>query len=292
MCSLLLCALEVLAQSWCAPGARWHHEIPYTAWGDYGYVETQYVGDVLFADALCQEFVIMEHGYSDQTNSPWEGGPFTMHTTSSPDGLVQLWDGSGFDTLFHFGAVPDDHWLFPPSLNETGTLITVTDTGHADVGGISLRYLAIEATIEDIVFVADTVFERIGPIALYIDIPLTGNFLTDGGYGRLRCYSDDEMSITRVEGPCEIPLGTGGVDPDRRISLYPNPCTTSFELSLPMTAPNTTLTLLDVMGREARTWTVLPGQHGFSTSGIAAGNYVLRTDIDHTVSSIPLIIAP
>lgn len=289
-----LCMTGATAQSWCAPGARWHHEIPYTSWGDYGYVETQYVGDILFADSLCQEFAIMEQGYSDQTNSPWEGGPFTMHTTSSPDGLVHLWDGSTFDTLFHFNAVPGDHWLFPILLAETGTRITVTDTGHASLGGLSLRYVAIEATIEDIVFVADTVFERIGPIQMYINIPITSYFLVDGGYGGLRCYEDEEINIRRVDGPCEIALDIASSPFGSNVEVFPNPTSNVVWLRWHGNTDPYLAEIHDMSGRVILRWPVMNGTEQIfqlQVSDVAEGQYVLQLSSRSSVQRIPLIIA-
>ncbi|MBL7951845.1 MAG: hypothetical protein JNM62_08995, partial [Flavobacteriales bacterium] len=239
-----------LAQSWCAPGALWYHEYPYTASGDHGYVETRYTGNVLFADSVCEAFSIVEHGWSDQTSTPWQGGPFTMHTRTSADGSVHLWDGTAFDTLFHFSAVPGDHWRFPSTWWDEGTRITVTDTGHATLDGLSLRYLTIEATLADIVFVADTIFERIGPLQMFLDVQLSHQFLIDGGYGALRCYSDDEIEVIRVEGPCAIALGTEEAQAVGLPVLFPNPGTDRLTITTHQAlAPNSTVQLVDAQGR-------------------------------------------
>lgn len=284
----LLVTMQAAAQSWCEPGALWYHDYPYTAWGDHGYVETRYTGNVLFADSVCETFTIVEHGWSDQTNTPWQGGPYTMYTHTAPNGLIHLWDGSAFDTLFHFGAVPGDRWQFPTSWLDGGTTMIVTDTGHAMVSNTALRYLVVEATFEDIIFLTDTIFERIGPLELYLDISSSTYFLIDGGRGRLRCYSDADLEIHRVEGPCEIGLSADVLDGSPSISIGPNPASDQvnvFGITIPTSA-----SLMDLTGRSVRNWKLSPGQSPLNTAGIPSGSYVLR--LWHAGVDLPLIITP
>jgi len=283
------------AQSWCAPGARWHHEYPYTSSGDHGYVETSYTGHVLFADSVCEAFTIIEHGWSDQTNTPWQGGPFLLHTYTAPDGSVYSWDGSAFDTLFHFTAVPGDHWNFPTTWWEEGTRITVTDTGHTTLGGLSLRFLAIEATLEDIVVVVDTIFERIGPIQLFLDVQLSHYWLIDGGYGALRCYADEDMELIRVAGPCEIALGLEEARKVGTFAIYPNPASTFVVLEVDLAAEpmNPAIVIQDITGRVLKQLIVASEQQQLvlDSREFAPGTYnVVLTNHDSTQLTKNLVI--
>jgi len=251
LATLVTCwATGAFAQAWCVEGAQWHHEYAYTAWGDVGYVETQYEGDFPFADSLCQRFVRMEHIYSYQTNTVHETGPFTWYTHTGPDGLVYAWEGASFDTLFHFNAVPGDRWHFPNMGWAGAPLITVTDTGHLAIDGLPLRFLAVNATLDDIIQVQDTIIERIGPMNLFLDVAISYQFMIDGGLGELRCYTDPVLALTHVEGSCTIALGTAPTLETTAIRPYPNPSTGALRLSLSDLGWTTArITIRDMQGR-------------------------------------------
>ncbi|HQW05205.1 MAG TPA: T9SS type A sorting domain-containing protein [Flavobacteriales bacterium] len=292
--TLVLAVLQCFAQSWCAPGAQWYHNYAYTSWGDVGYVETHYTGDVLFSDSVCQEFEYTEHIYSYQSNNSFEAGPFTMLTTTSP-GIVHIWTGTEFDTLFHFSAVPGDHWQAPGDWTFTETRIEVTDTGHVALEGRSVRYQTIDLSFDDVVWVSDTVYEGIGPVQMYLNIPISYQVMIDGGYGGLRCYTDEEVDINRVEGPCEIALGVVSMELEGAMDIFPNPCTTQATVDWPSGTPVEQCTLTDASGRVVRQWnprTLTAAQHTFSVVDLSSGMYSLQVRAKDGVRSGRILVAP
>ena len=263
-----------MSQSWCAPGASWHHEYAYTSLGDVGFVATHYAGDVPFADSLCQELVVTEHIYSYQTNTVSTSQPYSFYTTTS-GAMVHLWTGSEFDTLFHFAAVPGDHWRLPIDLPSVDARITVLDTGQVILDGESIRYQAVDVNYEDIVSVNDTIFERIGPLEMFLNIPISYQFLIDGGHGGLRCYADEEINVTRVEGPCEIALGTSLLTKNKEMAIMPNPGTDVLGIHLPGSV-NVVYELAGMSGRVLRSGMLRPGTTSVDTSTLPSAVYVLH----------------
>ncbi len=275
-CLWLLYSTCGMSQSWCAPGASWHHEYAYTSWGDVGFVGTHCAGDVPFADSLCQELVVTEHIYSYQTNTVSTSQPYSFYTTTS-GALVHVWTGSEFDTLFHFAAVPGDHWRLPIDLPSVDARITVLDTGHVILDGESIRYQAVDVNYEDIVSVNDTIFERIGPLEMFLNIPISYQFLIDGGHGGLRCYADEEIDLTRVEGPCEIALGIAPLNRNEDVAIWPNPTADWATFSCTCTG-DAHLRVTDAQGRVV---THLPiaaerGQIVWDTRQVPAGVYTVE----------------
>lgn len=163
--SLLLLTTHTSAQSWCAPGARWHHTYSNPSIGDLGYSVTEYLGDVLFQDSVCQQFAVTDHLYSLQTQTSFVEGPFAWYTTSTAD-IVYLWTGLAFDTLFRWDAVPGDRWYVPDAWKDEHSIIEVTDTGHVALAGMNRRWLAA-GTYVDGSPGPDTLVEGIGPMKAY-----------------------------------------------------------------------------------------------------------------------------
>lgn len=114
-------------------------------------------------------------------------------------------------------------------------------------------------------------------------------------YGAYHGYDDgttndtEQRMVSRLYG---LDVGMRERQEEPRISVFPNPCTSSFELRGRMRTSNSSLILLDAMGRIIRTWPTHPGQQTFSTSGIAPGNYIVRYSSDATHSSTSLLIVP
>lgn len=264
-------------QAWCVEGAQWHHEYAYTAWGDVGYVETRYEGDFPFADSVCQRFVRVEHIFSYQTNTVHEAGPYTWYTCTGSNGLVNTWDGVSFDTLFHFGAVPGDRWYFPDMGWAGAPLITVTDTGHLAIDGLQLRFLAVNATLGDIVQVQDTIIERIGPMNLFLDIANSYQFMIDGGLGELRCYTDPVFALSRVEGDCTIALSTTPTAVSTVTRPYPNPSTGPLRLNLAdLDWTTARITVLDMQGRPMAEAVLHKDTPELDLREIPPGSYMVR----------------
>lgn len=265
------------AQQWCSPGATWYHEeTEYAMLGYDSYVETRYTGDVLFADSLCQRLsytVFTYHEPSQMTYTP-EWGDFHTITTA---GVVYLWEQTRFDTLYYFAAGPGIHWGLPSPSDMAGELrVTVLDTGRAFIDGHDLIYQVVQVTDEDggVYFPADTIFDRFGPLHMYSIMGYSQGLLIDGGFHSLRCYSDDEMSYTRVEGRCDIGLGIAAPPQQRTVTLYPDPAFDRLWLvGLHADVP-LRMAVYDMQGGMVLWETILP-QAGLNVSQLAPGLYFI-----------------
>ncbi|MBK7483024.1 MAG: hypothetical protein IPI72_09800 [Flavobacteriales bacterium] len=129
-----------------------------------------------------------------------------MLTTTSP-GIVHIWTGTEFDTLFHFSAVPGDQWQAPGDWTFTETRIEVTDTGHVALEGRSVRYQTIDLSFDDVVWVSDTVYEGIGPVQMYLNIPISYQVMIDGGYGGYAAIPTRRSTSTVLKVLVRCPWG-------------------------------------------------------------------------------------
>jgi len=241
-CALLL-GVSASAQNWCPTGAVWNHTY-YGCLGctDTGYVHTAYAGDTLFQGSTCQILDATKHSWDIYT------GIYTVEhlgpqITRGQNDLVEKWNGSSFDTLFHFASAPGDSW-YPLGMGMG--VVTVLDTGHAVVDGLSLRYLVMDMDLG--LGTTDTVFARMGFLHYYVD----GNslFYADLGLGPLRCYLDDQIDYSTGMGPaCEFTLGSGQRPYQGHCGLFPNPGSGAFTLSYHAQSVVGELQVRDLSGR-------------------------------------------
>ncbi|MBK9762842.1 MAG: T9SS type A sorting domain-containing protein [Flavobacteriales bacterium] len=258
-------------QYWCPPGAQWNNDY-WTPSGEVGYLVTTYNGEVLFNDSLCQELSTVGHAYSYQSNTVSVWDAVISYTYSSTD-VVYLWNGTNFDTLYNFSAQPGDRWRSGGDGFEPGIEFMVLDTGHMNLDGELLRSLSVEIGQEDLFFVSDTLLERVGTVQTFWNILQSQLFYIDGGYGRLRCYNDDDINITRVEGACEIALGVNDIEQDPTIHVWPNPGTDHCVVSGLSGSGPTRITLNDAFGRVLQTSNSTGTNVELNTSELRAGVY-------------------
>lgn len=274
--SLMLCfAHPVLlwCQSWIQPEATWHHSYGDANSGVFGYVITTVQGDTLLNDTLALRLDGVLHGYSVQTQQFFTQQISTI-TTSGTEDLALAWTGSAFDTLFHFAAVPGDRWQ-PPGALPGDPELTVLDTGHTAVDGEWLRYLVMDLGPLSNQPSPDTLFQRLGCLNGYLDV--WNSFLVDGGFGRLRCYSDIDMSYSADDTPCDLILKADNAPPSaQRISVYPNPGQQFvwFENLSPNDRPR--LRVIDMRGVPVLEKTLTDVGGGIDLSDLASGCYSLQ----------------
>lgn len=289
-CLLVLCVAEVSAQSWCAQGARWHHNYVNLSIGDVGYSVTEYMGDVLFEDSVCQRLTVTNHIYSYQTQNSFLEGPFDWYTTTGPE-IVYVWTGMNFDTLYNFAAVPGDGWYVPGAWEDENAIIEVSDTGHMVIAGVDRRWLAA-VTYVDGSPRQDTIVEGIGPMMAYLQ--LAWSHLVDNGYTGPRCYEDAVNSYQRVPDACSILLGTEERTAPNRMLFGPNPATDQVQVFWgPDHAPSSAV-LIDMSGRAIHRWPISGSAaktNWLPLDGMAEGQYILQLTFKDGVQRTPLSIA-
>lgn len=290
------CAFQLDAQSWCGPGARWYHtDLESELWGFDNYVLTSYVGDTTIADSVCQRLRYSLHVYSEQSQSIDTVGPYEFYTATTED-IVYLRNNEIFDTLFNFNAIPGDRWGMPDGSTEPGIWINVLDTGHAVIDEQTLRFLSYNITMADdwVLWANDTIYERIGPVFLYINLTYSAYIVTDGGYYGLRCYEDNEMSYSRVDGRCDVGLGIPPPSDSQGVEVFPNPASSGVRISWEEKDIPLRTELIDMSGRVMHRWP-LSGSTEHTTwlgfDGLAEGQYILQLTFETGVQRTPLTIA-
>ena len=266
---ILMVSLNLSAQQWCAPGAQWHHDYS-DVFGSIGYVETHYSGDTTISGLACQIIKYTTYAHNIPGNSNYIDGPYEF-ITSVTDEVVYIWTGTGMDTLINYAAQPGDHW----QLSIGDHTVLVTDTGYAMIDDQSLKYLTVDVITQEIIVLSDTIFERIGPLQVYLNMSISEPFVVEYGLGELRCYSDNEMSYSRIDGPCEIALGIHSRSNTLGIEVFPNPA--SHQVCIGNLKKAYSFELIDQTGsivlRSDLTGT---GSNCFPVSGLATGSYLLR----------------
>lgn len=264
--TLVSMPIVIYAQSWCPPGATWTYTHS-NSWTHEGFARYQYIGDTLLAGSNAQIISMHGEGYDFpmQTSFNWDQGPYF---TTVNGGLVNLWTGSVFDTLFNFNANVGDHWLMNvPDGSTPFVVISVTDTGSTVIDGIPLRYLVTALNGSG----SDTIMERLGSLTHQL-VPWS-MWVADQLDGPLRCYGDMEIDdqLPWWTYGCESWLGTDEASMTPMSFPFPNPGSDHFTLTLPPASHN--ITLFDATGRmvlHQRTTDALPVTN---TEALPAGLY-------------------
>lgn len=214
------------AQVWCPPGATWWYDY-HTNVGGTGYAQVAYVGDTVIAGMNSQKLSGHVVGYDQYLQQPIDYNLTPLYTALVGE-VVALWDGTAFDTLFRYQAVPGDQWL--PTGNSTdGTIFTVTDTGSMSVDGIGLRWWAVDLGSNMNVTI-DTIFERLGGLHVFLR-PSVILDVTDPVIWDLRCYTDQDINYTTGIVPaCDFILAIEPNGSPPRLALFPNPASSSATL--------------------------------------------------------------
>ena len=234
------------AQVWCPPGATWYYRDSSTTGSTPGFLRLQYTSDVMLDGQLAQYISVTITEFYNDSAHIYPG--FDFHTyQDGPIVYCKTEVGFPWDTLYHFGAVPGDHWDAPHfSWSNECLRITVTDTGTTFINGFALRYM--DYTRDSLGYaVHRRITERLGDSEFYFLMEMcTGPFQMIRG---LRCYSDDAFGSydTGISPSCDFLTTINDQPGNRRVMLHPNPGCTHFTLDLPP-GPHT-ITLFDATGR-------------------------------------------
>jgi hypothetical protein len=74
------------------------------------------------------------------------------------------------------------------------------------------------------------------------------------------------------------------------MSLYPNPASKTFTLSMPEDAKETTVSLIDALGKERKNLAITAGENTISLEGIPAGLYHVKVKTTHGVATKTLVV--
>lgn len=265
MAAVLSLVSGVSAQIWCPPGATWTYTFS-NSWTTEGYARFMYTGDTVINGLASQRIDgYLEYDYYPfDTTYAVEDGPYY---TSVNEGLVSIWDGVEFDTLYDFNAVPGDHWLATmPDGGESWVYSVVADTGTLVIDGLSLRFLALQN--------GDTIAERLGQFNSYF-LPWTG-MIIDAAGGPLRCYADMDIDHTRWwwDFGCASWLGQDEPHAVAAITLSPNPGEDQVTLSGLVGTPE--VLVIDATGRVCSRRRAASTTSTIDTAGLPSGAYTVQ----------------
>ena len=288
------------AQMWCASGAQWHYGyvagVPFT----YGYLISNYIGDSTISTIVYKKITTTRYG-----NFTFGSSTLPLILLNENNKLVTLYTGN-VDTLFNFNATIGNKWLRvrtgTSNTDVTRRIVTVLDTGHVIINGITLKKLILSyqsggwatATVSNY---TDTVYEKIGSIHFFLNpmavetmsaIPdLSGNIIN----GDFRCYSDNNFAIYHKPGSlnCKDVVGINELGSDHILNVYPNPANDvlniEFSTSHELTEQPVIIEITNALGQVVLSETSTTQSLKLKTDNLQNGLYYLSIKTkDETVT--------
>jgi len=270
--SILIVPTLAAAQAWCPPGAVWNYGS-----GDSGdqCLPAQsrfiYSGDTVVDGYLGQRI-------DRFTQLIWQGtvnesSAFAGVTRTNGD-VVWEWNGTTWDTLYWFSAIPGDNWqpFWPYQQDCPDHAWFVLDTFTTVMDGVNLRSMNAEIRENgEPTGVWSTFTERLGRGAGIVFpgiAPCGGVFECAWG---LICYQDDEIGTS---DPCELTLGVPSWSADPVATARPNPSDGYTRLTWPG-REGFSVRAFDLNGRQAGEWGSLRPDTPLDLSHLTPGLYEL-----------------
>ena len=261
---LLVFAGSLKAQTEFAPvGAEWYYN--YNNFWNVGYVKITSESDTIIDNVFCKKLVKSIHVY-DYVSYNEKKGVFGYEYLTQINDSVMIYSDGEFKKLYDFSAEIGDTLLIPGLGHYEefthGTAV-VTGKGFMEFEGESLRYIDLKHLEDtpwqfscyhnyDNGYNTARICEKIGNISGYL-LPEKYFIVDDEEGGALRCYSDNETSITFSKEECDYVPQKDDVDEISAsdiIKIYPNPATTNVEISytLPEGMTSATLVMTNTLG--------------------------------------------
>lgn len=163
--------------------------------GCWGYVETRYTVDTIYAGKNCKKLAQLTRCKNIIGGPVWD--TYADKYTYEENGVVFFYGltGNHCDTLFNFNTPVNGNWQ---TSNTSTPFIHVYDKGIKIISGDTLEWLAINYTFPDNNSIGlDTVYERIGikgPHYAFINPALNQDFTEPSVFG-LCSYQDSTFSL-------------------------------------------------------------------------------------------------
>ncbi len=282
-----LLSASVHGQNWCPSGATWIYSGGDPMIGP-AQLRFTYAGDTLVDGYAGQRIEQLTQQWL-----PWWAGD-SLLIASGPDvvtrtepGVVLWWlsQTQEWDTLYWFGAQLGDMWspgweqLYGSNNCTADAYLQVVDTGTMIVDGVPLRTLDLDrhrnATEVDLSF---TIMERAGNTLQYFFPDPPYICFINEALQTFGCYSDDEIHYPPSTSPCELTLGVtdaGNLGKDNW-SISPVPFRDRFAVQTTYPQQASTVSLLDMTGRELLSAPFRGTMLELDASGLPSGIYLLR----------------
>jgi hypothetical protein len=246
--------------------------------GMFGFQQYTYVSDTVLGG-------LTGHRIDGSGATSYQGFPDvdTWYTpaayiTAQDHDVILVWSNTDqqWDTLFWTGAVPGDGWVRADGVDgacDPADSIVVIDTSTVVVDGIPLRKWTIDQRWGGFLYnnIQDFV-ERIGWYWNFLPFPAC--IAVDGPSG-MRCYSDQDISISYVPYGCESLLGIAGTAENNGYLVSPDPGDDHFTIELRDGSHE--LQLIDALGRSVARLKS-SGRTTVNTSDLQPGCYWVKVD--------------
>lgn len=273
---------NMCSAQWCPSGAQWNYS--WMSMGDEGYKHYYYTKDTTVENRNCH--VIESTLYSSQH------GPPNFHLYDTTQG-ANLYTYSSGDTVyfFHpifskwlpvhfFSAQVGDTLVVPNyalhSNADTTVYIVVDSTGNMSVDTFTARYYCFHVvdTVQWCPF-SGKVVERIG--ILDNDMIPFWHCVTDDYYYAFCSYTDSSLALYPSGAVCRFFTGIELLNTEHsRFSIYPNPASNSFTVSVPESLIAEQLTITDITGKKIAAVQLQTSNSKLETTLWSAGIYFVR----------------
>ncbi|MGV9012898.1 MAG: T9SS type A sorting domain-containing protein [Flavobacteriales bacterium] len=233
------------------------------------------MGDTVIDGLTTQTIAMDGHYYSQDPPGYHDYEGVDIHTKLD-DGVLYTYqpDVALWDTLIWYSATPGDQWqVLQPSDFYCGCMYSVTDTGHTEVEGMSLRYVQTTVIGDECESVTRRFLERIGSVY--------GTFLVECQDGEidttLRCYQDVDMNYSPANAPeCDFISAVDELPTRQAVNIYPNPGMDQFTLELPAFAFADQMELYDAWGKKVLVVGLMRERTQVDVSILPRGLYAYR----------------
>lgn len=221
-------SLQGFSQEWADIGALWHYTKSTIDPDLTSYTTFESVSDTIINGMPCKHLIQVDRAY-DTT------AVYSHYMYSSNDSVFFFRDDD-FHLLLNFNAVEGDTIVLGwyATANGDPLLMIVDSTSTIDINGESRKIQYVDCGDGLVVEYADEVIEGIG--STYYMFPV----LDGQPYGALRCYEDNVIGQFmspfhpnhgwNFEDCNQIITGITELESANRISVYPNPFTTSTSI--------------------------------------------------------------
>ncbi|HRD53443.1 MAG TPA: T9SS type A sorting domain-containing protein [Flavobacteriales bacterium] len=275
----IIIAAHANAQSWCPPGAVWHHNYATVSAPLEGVVRTECIGDTVIQGETAKLMHVTASGYDWLLGGTFQSDLGFVITKANAD-QVSFWDGSDWFLLYDLGLPVGGQWLLVCYLD--AFVLTVTATGLKLVDGVPLRYSVVSLDPPLPWLASDTVIERVGFKSIYVHPYNYFNSWSVWVSRELRCYEDNEIAYSALQqGACDYTLGVPEDLHGGTLTIMPNPGTDGFSLMLNGVSLNGNVFVLDALGRAVGSAPITQGHARFDARELPTGVFVYRaTDLD------------
>jgi hypothetical protein len=244
-------------------------------------------GTITIASKVCTQINYYSQTYNYTSSTIVTNSVIPYRYVYENNKVVFLYNQNtnNFDTLYNFNAALGSKWLLPAIYTNTfmapcnRTTITVIDTGHTTIQGISLKWLKVNG---------DTILERIGFLNQYFfqyDNCTSPYDYNEGG--GLRCFSDNQiLNYNKTTNACNYlysTLSINEVEINNNLKIYPNPFHKNFIITT-NTTESKKLVITNTLGQTIYQTEFYQNSISIDLSELQSGAYLAEVYLNNNFS--------